>query len=224
MFPSSGTVLWEVVLYIWKWAASDKWGRNETEERYTTQFGATALLRKEGDRTISWGQLNLKWNYEKIFLLPRPYHRRWKRWRGNERRHRNNFPCEHAVCDRLCSLVVRVPGYRSRGLRFDSRLYQIFWEVVGLERSPLSLVNTIEELLERNSGSGLENHDYVSRDPQRWPRDTVYPQKVAPSSPTSGGCSVGIVRSRTKATASFVYYYMRFAKICTKLVSKQVLN
>jgi hypothetical protein len=27
---------------------------------------------------------------------------------------------------RLCGLVVRVPGYRSRGLGFDSRRYQIF--------------------------------------------------------------------------------------------------
>jgi hypothetical protein len=40
---------------------------------------------------------------------------------------------------------------------FDSRRrYQIFWEVVGLERGSLSLVNTTEELLERkSSGSGL---------------------------------------------------------------------
>jgi hypothetical protein len=44
--------------------------------------------------------------------------------------------------------VLRVPGYRSRGLEFDSRRYQIFWEVVGLERDPLSLVRIIEELLE----------------------------------------------------------------------------
>jgi hypothetical protein len=35
---------------------------------------------------------------------------------------------------------------------------------VGLERGPLSLVITIEELLERkNSGSGLENRDYGRR-------------------------------------------------------------
>jgi hypothetical protein len=47
--------------------------------------------------------------------------------------------------DRLYGLVVRVPGY-SPG--FDSRRYQIFWEVVGLERGPLSLVRIIEELLE----------------------------------------------------------------------------
>jgi hypothetical protein len=34
---------------------------------------------------------------------------------------------------------------------FHSRRYQIFWEVVGLERVPLSLVNTSEELLGRKS-------------------------------------------------------------------------
>jgi hypothetical protein len=38
------------------------------------------------------------------------------------------------------------------------------------------------------------------RNPLRWPRDTLYPQKLALTSPTSGGRSVGIVRSRTKAT------------------------
>jgi hypothetical protein len=44
---------------------------------------------------------------------------------------------------------------------FDSRRYQIYWEVVGLERGPLSLVSTTEELLGRKcSSSGLENLDY----------------------------------------------------------------
>jgi hypothetical protein len=51
--------------------------------------------------------------------------------------------------DRLCGLVVRVPGYKSRGPGFDSRHYQIFREVEGLERGPLSLVRITEELLER---------------------------------------------------------------------------
>jgi hypothetical protein len=46
---------------------------------------------------------------------------------------------------------------------FDSRRYQIIL-VVGLERGPLSLVSTTEELLERkSSGSGLENRNYGLR-------------------------------------------------------------
>jgi hypothetical protein len=51
------------------------------------------------------------------------------------------------IDDRLCDLVVRVFAYRFRVPGFDSRLCQIFWEVGGLERGPLSLVRTIEELL-----------------------------------------------------------------------------
>jgi hypothetical protein len=51
---------------------------------------------------------------------------------------------------------------------FDSRRYQIFREVVGLERGPLSHMSTIEELLERkNSGFGLEGREYGRRDPSR---------------------------------------------------------
>jgi hypothetical protein len=46
------------------------------------------------------------------------------------------------------SIVVRVSDYRSRGPEFYSRPYQIFLEVGGLERGPLSLVRTIQELLE----------------------------------------------------------------------------
>ena len=55
---------------------------------------------------------------------------------------------EYELRDRLCDLVVRVSGYRYRGLGFDSRRYQIFWVVVGLERGLLSHVRSIEELLE----------------------------------------------------------------------------
>jgi hypothetical protein len=36
---------------------------------------------------------------------------------------------------------------------------------MGLERGPLSLMSTIEDLLERkSSGSGLENRDYGDRE------------------------------------------------------------
>jgi hypothetical protein len=100
--------------------------------------------------------------------------------------------------DRLCGLVVRVPGYRFRGPEFDSRRYQIFWEVVGLERGPLSLLRITEELLDwKSSGSSEENRINGRGDPLRWPRHTLYPQKLALTSPTSGGRSVGIVRLRT---------------------------
>jgi hypothetical protein len=95
--------------------------------------------------------------------------------------------------DRLCGLVVTVPGYRSRGPGFDSRRHQIFWEVVFLERGPLSLVRIIEELLGwKNSFSGQENRINDRGDPLRWPRTTLYPQKLALTSPTSGGRSVDL--------------------------------
>jgi hypothetical protein len=84
---------------------------------------------------------------------------------------------------------------------FDSRRDQIFWEVMGLERSPLSLVSTIEELLGRKScGSGLENRDYCRRDPSRWPHGTFYRQKLSLTLLTSGNRSVGIICSRTPAS------------------------
>jgi hypothetical protein len=40
--------------------------------------------------------------------------------------------------DRLCGLVVRVPGCTPRGPGFDYRRYQIFSAAVGLERGPVS--------------------------------------------------------------------------------------
>jgi hypothetical protein len=85
--------------------------------------------------------------------------------------------------------------------KFDSRRYQAIWEVVGLECGPLSLVSTTEKLLGRKScGSGLESREYGCRDPSRWPRGTLYFQKLTLTSPTSGGRSTRIICSRTQAT------------------------
>jgi hypothetical protein len=69
------------------------------------------------------------------------------------------------------------------------------------------LMRTIEELLGRNSsGFGLGNREYGRGDPLRWARDTLYPQKLALTSPTCGGRSVGIVRLRTKTTRSSFFF------------------
>jgi hypothetical protein len=71
---------------------------------------------------------------------------------------------------------------------------------VGLERGPLSVVSTIEKLLGRkNSGSRIESREYGRCDLSRWPRGTLYQQKLALTSPTGGGHSVGIVCSRIQA-------------------------
>jgi hypothetical protein len=77
---------------------------------------------------------------------------------------------------RLCGLVVRDPGYRSRSpgsipcaTRFSDET----------ERGPLSLMSTIEELLGRKcSGSSLESLEYGQWDPSRCPRGTPLASKV----------------------------------------------
>jgi hypothetical protein len=93
---------------------------------------------------------------------------------------------------------------------FNSRRYQIFWEVVGLQLGPLSLVSTIKDLLERKStGSSLESREYGCRDSSCWPRGILYPQKLALTSPTSGGRLVGIVFSQTPARELVIYFILK---------------
>jgi hypothetical protein len=82
-----------------------------------------------------------------------------------------------------------------------------FREVVGLELGPLSLVRIIEELLERKVAAPVQKTKINGRgDSLRWARDTLYPQKLALTSPTSGGRSDGIPRLRTKAT-EFIFVF-----------------
>jgi hypothetical protein len=76
---------------------------------------------------------------------------------------------------------------------------------VGLERGPLSLVSTIEELLGRkSSGFGLERRAYCRRDPSRSPSGTFCLQKLALTSSTSGDRSAEVVLSWAQAT-EFVF-------------------
>jgi hypothetical protein len=57
--------------------------------------------------------------------------------------------CKFDIYDHLCGLVVKVSGYRSRGLGSIPGATKIFGEVVGLERDPLSLMSTtcLEEIV-----------------------------------------------------------------------------
>jgi hypothetical protein len=67
-----------------------------------------------------------------------------------------------------CGLVVRVLDYRCRGPGFDSRALQKGEKRVALERGPLNLVSTTEELLDKKSSVYcLEYREYGRRDPSR---------------------------------------------------------
>jgi hypothetical protein len=75
---------------------------------------------------------------------------------------------------------------------------------VGLERGPLSLMSTIEELLGRNnSSSGLETDNTAMGIRCADHSTPSIPQKFALTSSTRGGHSVCIVRSQTKAMELF---------------------
>jgi hypothetical protein len=74
-------------------------------------------------------------------------------------------------------------------------------------------VRTTEELLEGKVAAAVYKTEINDRgNPLCWARDSLYPQKLALTSPTSGGRSVGIFRSRTKAT-EFSFRPIRSTKI-----------
>jgi hypothetical protein len=86
------------------------------------------------DEIISWEKLH---NEELPYLYSSPsiirmINSKSMRWAGHIARMRVKRNAYKILVgkleekDRLCGLVVRVPGYRSRKLRFDSRRYQIF--------------------------------------------------------------------------------------------------
>jgi hypothetical protein len=97
--------------------------------------------------------------------------------------------------------MVKVPSYRSKDPGFDSRRYPIFLEVVGLGWDPLSIVRITEELLEwKSSGSGFRKSRLTAVGIRC--ADHAAPsirKKLELTLPTSGDCSIGIVRLGTKA-------------------------
>jgi hypothetical protein len=81
---------------------------------------------------------------------------------------------------------------------FDSLRCQIFWEVMCLGTGST-------QPREYNWGATWkkkvkETKNTAVEDPLCWPRGTLYQQKLALTPPISCGISVGMVRSRTKAT------------------------
>jgi hypothetical protein len=112
----------------------------------------------------------------------------------------------------LCGLMVS-SWLQIQRSGFDSRRYQIFWEVVGLERRPLSLVSTIEELLDRKCrGLCLENLEYGHRDHSQWPLDILYPQEVGTNFTDEPRSFGRIIRSRTEATEFIFFFFSSIAQ------------
>jgi hypothetical protein len=80
---------------------------------------------------------------------------------------------------------------------------------LGLEPGPLRLVRIIEELFEGNSGSGLKENEINGRaDPFRRPLGTLYPLKLALTSPTSDGRSVCIFRLQITGHGVYVVFIL----------------
>jgi hypothetical protein len=67
--------------------------------------------------------------------------------------HTKFYPSFKVKSDRLCGLLVRVLDYRSGGP--GSFLGTTGKKLVGLERGPLSLLSTTEELLDRKVAASV---------------------------------------------------------------------
>jgi hypothetical protein len=78
----------------------------------------------------------------------------------------------------------------------DDRV-KINMNVSNVTSGRLHVCELVTQIVLCHADIGLEIREYGRRDPSFWPRGTVYPQKSALSSPTSGGRWVSIVRSRT---------------------------
>jgi hypothetical protein len=80
-------------------------------------------------------------------------------------------------------------------------LCSLIWKhVVATNAQQQNIISEYNSHVLLSKRTGLENREYGRNDPSRWPRGTLYAQNLELTSPTIGGRSVGIVRSRTQAT------------------------
>jgi hypothetical protein len=106
-----------------------------------------------------------------------------------------------------CSLVVRVPGYRSRGLGSipgATRFSEKWWVWNGVHSA--SWLQSRSYLKEKVAAPSLKIRDYSHR--ESTVLTTWHPsicRKLALTSQTSDSHSVGIVWSRTQATEFFLF-------------------
>jgi hypothetical protein len=103
--------------------------------------------------------------------------------------------------DCLCGLVVSVPGCRSRGpgsIPGATRFSEKSWVWNGVHSA--SWLQLRSYLKEKVAARVWKTEITAVGDPLHWPHGSLYIQKLALTSPTSGCRSVDTVRSRTKAT------------------------
>jgi hypothetical protein len=97
---------------------------------------------------------------------------------------------------------------------FDSRHYQKKNSGSGTESTQPREYNW-GATWQKSSGSCLENREYGRRDPSRWPRGSLYPHKLAITSPKSGGRSIGIVRLRAQTMEFVCLFGIGFISFCS---------
>jgi hypothetical protein len=82
--------------------------------------------------------------------------------------------------DRLCGLVVRVYGYRSRGPGFDSRHFQVLWEAVGLDGVHSASWGQLRSYLEEIVAAPVKKTETnVPGGSVALTRNALYPHKLA---------------------------------------------
>jgi hypothetical protein len=96
------------------------------------------------DRLISYCLFNIHFPYQRYNLMT--WDRKWI----------NKYVTSQSIKIVYVTRNIGSSFWRWQLLSLCRILYEISWELVGLERGPLNLMRIIEEQFQGNSGSGLE--------------------------------------------------------------------